>query len=270
MRKNMPPDALTGPYAQQQKILLYVLPVVFAVGGIAFPIGVLLYWSTSNLWTMGQQFYVIRNNPTPGYAGVRGEEDARRSAKHHEPRARRRSPATSGRAVDDPHEPPRDRPTQAAAARSSRSSQRKKKRYARTTAPVAPSPHPPSNAPVTSACSRVSPTSEEPSTAEPGRSRSPTPRTPTATSRRQRRRRRPRRGGRATRIPLLRGDRLKQLEAEGDIAADYLEELLDIADLDGDLDMDVEGDRAMVSIVGADLDAAGRAETARCWRRCRS
>jgi spoIIIJ-associated protein len=43
------------------------------------------------------------------------------------------------------------------------------------------------------------------------------------------------------------------LEREGDIAADYLEELLDIADLDGDLDMDVEGDRAAVSIVGADL-----------------
>ena len=44
------------------------------------------------------------------------------------------------------------------------------------------------------------------------------------------------------------------LEQEGDIAADYLEELLDIADLDGDLDMDVEGDRAAVSIVGADLN----------------
>lgn len=48
--------------------------------------------------------------------------------------------------------------------------------------------------------------------------------------------------------------RVEQLEAEGDIAADYLEELLDIADLDGDLDMDVEGDRAAVSIVGGDLD----------------
>ena len=47
--------------------------------------------------------------------------------------------------------------------------------------------------------------------------------------------------------------RLQQLEQEGDIAADYLEELLDIADLDGDLDIDVEGDRAAVSIVGADL-----------------
>jgi len=46
---------------------------------------------------------------------------------------------------------------------------------------------------------------------------------------------------------------LSRLEREGDIAADYLEGLLDIADLDGDIDMDVEGDRAMVSIVGADL-----------------
>ena len=53
--------------------------------------------------------------------------------------------------------------------------------------------------------------------------------------------------------PATRADRVQQLEHEGDIAADYLEELLDIADLDGDLDMDVEGDRAAVSIVGADL-----------------
>lgn len=66
MSKNMPADALSGPYAQQQKILLYVLPVAFGLGGVAFPIGVLLYWTTSNLWTMGQQFYVIRNNPAPG------------------------------------------------------------------------------------------------------------------------------------------------------------------------------------------------------------
>ena len=47
--------------------------------------------------------------------------------------------------------------------------------------------------------------------------------------------------------------RTEQLEAEGDIAADYLEELLDIADLDGDIDLDVDGDRASVSLVGAEL-----------------
>jgi YidC/Oxa1 family membrane protein insertase len=66
MAKNMPADAMTGQYAQQQKMLLYVLPLVFGIGGIAFPIGVLFYWTTSNIWTMAQQFYVIRNNPAPG------------------------------------------------------------------------------------------------------------------------------------------------------------------------------------------------------------
>lgn len=83
MRKNMPESALTGPYAQQQKILLYVLPVVFAVGGIAFPVGVLLYWTTSNVWTMGQQFYVIRNNPAPGTPAYDAKEarDARKSSR---------------------------------------------------------------------------------------------------------------------------------------------------------------------------------------------
>lgn len=50
-----------------------------------------------------------------------------------------------------------------------------------------------------------------------------------------------------------RASRVERLENEGEIAADYLEELLDIADLDGDLDMDVEGDRAVVSVVGAEL-----------------
>jgi spoIIIJ-associated protein len=48
-------------------------------------------------------------------------------------------------------------------------------------------------------------------------------------------------------------DLVEDLENQSEIAADYLEELLDIADLDGDLDMDVEGDRASVSIVGGDL-----------------
>lgn len=67
MRKNMPAAALEGnPFAQQQKILLYVLPLVFAVSGVNFPIGVLLYWLTTNLWSMGQQFFVIRRMPAPG------------------------------------------------------------------------------------------------------------------------------------------------------------------------------------------------------------
>ncbi|HEX5017300.1 MAG TPA: R3H domain-containing nucleic acid-binding protein [Actinomycetes bacterium] len=51
-----------------------------------------------------------------------------------------------------------------------------------------------------------------------------------------------------------RSDLAERLEREGDVAADYIEELLDIADLDGDIDMDVEGERAMVSIVGGDVE----------------
>lgn len=47
---------------------------------------------------------------------------------------------------------------------------------------------------------------------------------------------------------------LADLEQEGEIAADYVEGLLDIADLDGDIDMDVESNRAVVSVVGATLD----------------
>ncbi|MDN5893645.1 MAG: membrane protein insertase YidC [Nocardioides sp.] len=75
MTKNMPASAMTGQYAQQQKLLLYVLPVVFAVGGVAFPIGVLIYWTVSNLWTMCQQFYVIRNNPVPGTPAAKAKEE---------------------------------------------------------------------------------------------------------------------------------------------------------------------------------------------------
>ncbi|MDH2412799.1 membrane protein insertase YidC [Nocardioides sp. CER19] len=84
MSKNMPTDAMSGPYAQQQKLLLYVLPIVFAVGGIAFPIGLMLYWTTSNIWTMGQQFYVIRNNPAPGTPAAKAKEerDRAKAARH--------------------------------------------------------------------------------------------------------------------------------------------------------------------------------------------
>uniref|UniRef100_UPI003D74B16A YidC/Oxa1 family membrane protein insertase n=1 Tax=Streptomyces wuyuanensis TaxID=1196353 RepID=UPI003D74B16A len=54
------------PYMQQQKMLMYIFPLIFAVTGINFPVGVLVYWLTTNVWTMGQQMYVINQNPTPG------------------------------------------------------------------------------------------------------------------------------------------------------------------------------------------------------------
>jgi YidC/Oxa1 family membrane protein insertase len=79
MRKNMPTEALEGPFAQQQKIMLYLFPLIFAIGGINFPVGVLIYWFTSNLWTMGQQFYVIRRNPAPGTPAYAAWEERRRA-----------------------------------------------------------------------------------------------------------------------------------------------------------------------------------------------
>ncbi|MDI3384850.1 membrane protein insertase YidC [Streptomyces sp. B-S-A8] len=65
MTKNVDMTVKT-PFMQQQKMLMYVFPVIFAVFGINFPVGVLVYWLTTNVWTMGQQMYVIRQNPTPG------------------------------------------------------------------------------------------------------------------------------------------------------------------------------------------------------------
>ncbi|MFE1248936.1 membrane protein insertase YidC [Streptomyces sp. NPDC058735] len=65
MTKNVDTTVKT-PFMQQQKMLMYVFPIMFAVFGINFPVGVLVYWLTTNVWTMGQQMYVIRNNPTPG------------------------------------------------------------------------------------------------------------------------------------------------------------------------------------------------------------
>jgi YidC/Oxa1 family membrane protein insertase len=56
MAKNWSGQPLPGPFAMQQKMLLYILPIVFGAGGIIFPIGVLIYWTTTNLWTMAQQF----------------------------------------------------------------------------------------------------------------------------------------------------------------------------------------------------------------------
>ena len=66
--------AKDNPMVKQQKLLLYVLPLVFAIGGVNFPIGVLIYWMTTNLWSMGQQFWVIRNNPQPGTDAARAKE----------------------------------------------------------------------------------------------------------------------------------------------------------------------------------------------------
>ena len=86
MRKNMPASALDNPFARQQKVILYLMPIFFAISGVNFPIGVLIYWSVTNIWSMCQQFYVIRRMPAPGSPAEKALRDrkAKRGKVHEE------------------------------------------------------------------------------------------------------------------------------------------------------------------------------------------
>ncbi|MCX7522761.1 membrane protein insertase YidC [Microbacterium sp. STN6] len=72
--KNMSAETKASPQFKQQRILLYLLPFVFLFSGFTFPLGVMFYWLTSNIWTMAQQFVVIRNMPTPGSEAAKARE----------------------------------------------------------------------------------------------------------------------------------------------------------------------------------------------------
>ncbi len=85
--RNMSDETKASPTYRTQRILLYILPFVFLVSGLAFPLGVMFYWLFSNFWTMGQQFIVIRNMPTPGSDAYRAWE-ARQARKQERKRAR--------------------------------------------------------------------------------------------------------------------------------------------------------------------------------------
>ena len=84
--KNMPDSSKTddNPMMRTQKIMMTAMPIMFAVTGINFQIGVLIYWLVSNLWTMGQQFYTIHQMPAPGSEAernYRAKQNAKRAAK---------------------------------------------------------------------------------------------------------------------------------------------------------------------------------------------
>ncbi len=101
MRKNMPPAAMTGPMAQQQNMMLYMFPIMYAIGGVSIPIGVLIYWLTTNIWNMGQQYILIHNNPAPGTpAYVDWEERMRAKGKDPEELAAKRRGAMKRPAAD--------------------------------------------------------------------------------------------------------------------------------------------------------------------------
>ena len=84
--KNMPESAKgkDNPMMRSQRIMMTVMPIFFAFTGINFQIGVLVYWVTTNVWTMGQQFFTIRKMPAPGSAAEkawRERENAKRARK---------------------------------------------------------------------------------------------------------------------------------------------------------------------------------------------
>jgi YidC/Oxa1 family membrane protein insertase len=73
--KNLSPEAKTGQAYQMQRIMLFILPLGFVFSGIFFPLGVVIYWFVSNLWTGVQQFIVIREMPTPGSDAAKAREE---------------------------------------------------------------------------------------------------------------------------------------------------------------------------------------------------
>jgi len=100
MVKGMPKmDSSNNMMLQQQKIMLYLFPIIFAVSGVNFPIGVLIYWSTTNLWTWGQQFYVIKRNPTPGSPAYE-ELQKKRSSKNPTSTTQNIDGTTEGSVID--------------------------------------------------------------------------------------------------------------------------------------------------------------------------
>jgi len=126
MSKNQSPEAKNSPMFKQQRVLLYILPLVFAFSGFTFPIGVMFYWLVSNIWTMGQQFVVIRNMPTPGSEAALARE-ARLAKK------RRAQPDTELEAAveeifEEPKTPQRQQPMGKNRAKKKSGGKKKKKR----------------------------------------------------------------------------------------------------------------------------------------------
>jgi len=73
--KNLSPEARQGQAYKMQRMMVYILPFAFVFSGVFFPLGVVIYWFTSNIWTAVQQFMVIRNMPTPGSQAAKEREE---------------------------------------------------------------------------------------------------------------------------------------------------------------------------------------------------
>ncbi len=258
MARNGPAE---GQMAQQQKIMLYLFPVLFLFYGFKFPIGVLIYWLTTNVWSMAQQSVVIRRMDTP--------EPVAAAQRPRTLRARSRGRNRSSGPAPSKATPPAKGPTEvryATEVRAPRSAAHHRRAVRRSRRPRR-RPIRPGRIPRVEhqRFLRINPP-------KPGQTSFTTRRLPAA--RQSHQKPQPTRTTMTTDTtasdqpdsgidaesdndPVPSGtdptDTAQLLEREGDIAADYLEVLLDIADLDGDIDIDVDNDRAAVSIIGSGL-----------------
>ena len=127
LMKNMPASALDNPAAKMQKNMMYLMPLMFIFTGVTFAIGLLLYWLTTNIWTMGQQFYTIRNMPAPGSLAEKALEARRlKSGKEH------KKFSIPGLTHDDEAEEIRDAPTIGTRPQSGQRQQPKRKKRVRS------------------------------------------------------------------------------------------------------------------------------------------
>jgi YidC/Oxa1 family membrane protein insertase len=109
MSKNQSAEMKASPMYKQQRVLLYILPLIFLFSGYSFPLGVMFYWLVSNFWTMGQQFLVIRNMPTPGSEAALAREI--RLAKKEQRRGKVAEEEPGGiRLIEEPKNTQREQP----------------------------------------------------------------------------------------------------------------------------------------------------------------
>jgi len=109
MSKNQSAEMKASPMYRQQRIMLYLLPLVFAFSGFTFPLGVMFYWLVSNFWTMGQQFLVIRNMPTPGSEAALARE-ARLAKRNQRKGIVEETPDAGTTVIEEPKNPQREQP----------------------------------------------------------------------------------------------------------------------------------------------------------------
>lgn len=115
--KNVSEDTKNSAMYKQQRILMYIIPFMFVFSGVAFPLGLNFYWFSSNIWTMVQQYVVIRQMPTPGSEAHRlREQRLARKGKGSQPAieaeeeqdqqaGQRQQPVSSKRAKKKPNNP---------------------------------------------------------------------------------------------------------------------------------------------------------------------